>query len=274
MNIEFSTKNFIYVISTIYIVVEYFALLIQKKKYPILESISVMANIYLKKYFFHFLFFIGYSEINFSLQRYKLLSIEVNDWILVIVLIIVVDFAYYWTHRIMHGINFFWIMHSVHHLPSRLTFLTALQRPILGHIIPLFSVIAIPVVVLGFDQKLIFYYMGLNLTYQSWLHNEFVGKLGILEYVFNTPAQHRIHHSVLSVHSNKNFGGILCIFDRMFGTYHLDDIECINFGILPLVKITSPLTPVFYEFTQFKKLILNIIKVQGLKNKISALVKV
>ena len=73
MNIEFSTKNFIYVISTIYIVVEYFALLIQKKKYPILESISVMANIYLKKYFFHFLFFIGYSEINFSLQRYKLL---------------------------------------------------------------------------------------------------------------------------------------------------------------------------------------------------------
>jgi len=134
-----------------------------------------------------------------------------------IVAVIAYDFLYYWFHRSSHALKLLWNIHSVHHQAQRLT-------PSLGLRSSAFDFAAIwlilgPMLWLGFSSQHIIAALGVHALYQVLLHNDFRTRLGLLEYVLNTPHHHRLHHATNPRYIDKNFGSILIVWDRLFGTF-------------------------------------------------------
>lgn len=128
------------------------------------------------------------------------------------------EFCYYWYHRSAHRVRFFWASHSVHHSPNQLTLSTSFRLGWTGKLTGS-GLFFTPLVWLGFDPKAVAIALSLNLLYQFWLHTTWIPRLGWLEYVFNTPSSHRVHHASNLNYLDANYGGVLIIFDRLFGTY-------------------------------------------------------
>lgn len=159
-----------------------------------------------------------------------------------------VEFAYYWFHRANHRIRWMWATHSVHHSAEQMTLLASLR---LGWT-NLFSagwLVYLPLVLLGMPPFVLVTLLTLNLRYQFFLHTEAVGRLGPLEWVFNTPAHHRLHHASNDVYVDKNYGGMLILFDRMFGTLALERPgEPIRYGLAHRAPTGNPLRLAFREW--------------------------
>ncbi len=148
----------------------------------------------------------------------------ISHWLTWCVGFIAVEFAYYWFHRASHCIRWFWATHSVHHSAEQITLLTSLRIGWTN----LFSagwVIYLPLILLGLPPFVLVVLLAFNLRYQFFMHTEAVGRLGPLEWVFNTPAHHRLHHASNSAYVNRNYGGVLIVFDRLFGTLAIEDAE-------------------------------------------------
>jgi sterol desaturase/sphingolipid hydroxylase (fatty acid hydroxylase superfamily) len=151
------------------------------------------------------------------------------------------DFCYYWMHRADHRIRWLWATHSVHHSSNELN-LSAAYR--LGwtarlNIAPIFFA---PLVVMGFPPLVVAAALALNLLYQFWLHAPWIPCLGPAEWLLNTPAHHRLHHASNPEYLDANFGGVLIIFDRWFGTYReeLADVA-IRYGLVDPIESYNPL---------------------------------
>jgi len=143
--------------------------------------------------------------------------LPIDDWRSWVLGFFAVEFAYYWFHRGSHRIRWMWATHSVHHSAEQITLLSSFR---LGWT-NLFSagwIVYAPLVLAGFPPVLIFGLLAFNLRYQFFLHTEAVGDLGPLEWVLNTPAHHRRHHASNDCYIDRNYGGVLIIFDRLFGT--------------------------------------------------------
>lgn len=139
------------------------------------------------------------------------------------------DFSYYWFHRISHEVNLFWAAHVVHHQSEDYNLGTALRQSGSG----LFGFIFyLPWLYIGIPAEILFASGALNLIYQFWVHTQHVHRIGWLEYIFVTPSNHRVHHAQNKIYIDRNYGGILCIWDRMFGSFQdeLEDQPCI-YGI-------------------------------------------
>lgn len=135
-----------------------------------------------------------------------------------VLLLLLADLAYYGFHRASHAVRWLWATHSVHHSTRHFN-LSAAYR--LGWT-DLFSggwLLLLPLVWLGVPPLAAVAAFALNLLFQFFLHTEAVGRLGWLEYVFNTPAHHRLHHASNDGLRDRNFGGVLIVWDRLFGTY-------------------------------------------------------
>jgi sterol desaturase/sphingolipid hydroxylase (fatty acid hydroxylase superfamily) len=151
------------------------------------------------------------------------------------------EFAYYWAHRADHRVRWLWATHSVHHSPNELNLAAAYrlgwtQRLSLS---PLFFA---PLVLAGFPPLMVGAVLGLNLLYQFWLHAPWMPRLGPLEWVLNTPAHHRIHHASNPEYLDANFGGVLIIFDRLFGTFRAERAAvAIRYGLTEPMKSYNPL---------------------------------
>jgi sterol desaturase/sphingolipid hydroxylase (fatty acid hydroxylase superfamily) len=132
--------------------------------------------------------------------------------------LLLVDFLYYWDHRAAHRVRAYWaIAHSVHHSSWQYDQTTAFRISFVdGFTSPWFYV---PAVLLGFHPMLVAACLGLILAYQQWLHTETVGRLGWLDAVFNTPSNHRAHHAIQPQYIDRNYGAVLMVWDRLFGTY-------------------------------------------------------
>jgi sterol desaturase/sphingolipid hydroxylase (fatty acid hydroxylase superfamily) len=133
-------------------------------------------------------------------------------------LFVATEFVYYWHHRASHRIRWFWATHAVHHSATRLNFTAAIRLGWTGNLSGAF-VFFLPLVWIGFDPLVVVGMLGANLLYQFFIHTELVPKLGALEWILNTPAQHRVHHASNATCIDRNFGGVLSIFDRLFGTF-------------------------------------------------------
>jgi len=159
-----------------------------------------------------------------------------------------VEFAYYWFHRASHRIRWIWASHSVHHSAEQMTLLASLR---LGWT-NLFSagwVFYVPLIFSGFPPFVLVALLALNLRYQFFLHTEAVGRLGPLEWVFNTPAHHRLHHASNHAYIDKNFGGVLILFDRLFGTLARElDGEPIRYGLAHRPATANPIRLAFREW--------------------------
>lgn len=148
----------------------------------------------------------------------RLFDIDLTSPLAITALFLAVEFIYYWQHRAAHHIRWFWAAHSVHHSPTRLNYTSGVRLSWFGVLsgMPLFF---LPLIFLGFHPLAVVGTLAANLFYQFFIHTELSPKLGPLEWVLNTPGHHQVHHASNGECLDKNFGGVLIIFDRLFGTF-------------------------------------------------------
>jgi len=196
--------------------------------------------------------------------KYRIYTMP-DEWWIYLALFIGLEFFYYWYHRASHKIFLLWATHSTHHSPNELT-LSAAYR--LGWM-PFLSfswVFFLPLVFFGFSPILVFTMLSINLMYQFWLHTRLIGRLGFLEGIINTPSAHRVHHASNPIYLDKNYGGILILFDRLFGTYAKEEREIeIIYGLTHPNYSRNPFEVVFRVW---RELVLKLINTPGLKSKL------
>lgn len=154
----------------------------------------------------------------FLAEKHQLFQIELDTVWAVIGLFFAQEFLYYGYHRCAHRVRFFWANHAVHHSPNQLNLSAAYRLGWFGQFAGA-AIFFTPLVWIGFEAKTVLSVVAINLLYQFWIHATWIPKLGWLEYVLNTPSAHRVHHASNLRYLDANYGGVLIIFDRLFGTY-------------------------------------------------------
>ncbi len=189
------------------------------------------------------IFALGIYQLIF--ENFAIWQIQTN-WYTLVILFIATDFAYYWAHRMSHEINLFWSGHVVHHQSEDYNLSVALRQSSFQVIWT--SVFYLPLAIIGFNTIDFALMAALTTLYQFWIHTELIGKLGIIEYVFVTPSHHRVHHGRDPKYIDKNHGGAFIIWDKLFGTYQLEEEK-------PTYGVTTPINswnPVWANFINFK----------------------
>ena len=161
-------------------------------------------------------------------------------------LVLLDDFCYYWFHRAHHRVRFFWACHVSHHSSQRYNLSTALRQPWQEALtqMPFY----LPLFLLGFTPAQWAVVHGINLIYQFWIHTETIGTMWRpVEAVMNTPSHHRVHHGSNKQYLDKNYGGILIVFDRWFGTFEPED-ERVTYGLVHNIHTYNPFRIAFHEY--------------------------
>jgi len=184
------------------------------------------------------------------------------NWLTIISCIILADFLYYLEHRLMHRIGIGWATHTVHHSSPHFNMSVAYRFGPLDSVFPL--LFSIPAVMLGFNPFLLLACEIFVQTFQAILHTEIIKKFPKpIEYLFNTPSHHRVHHGSNTQYWDKNYGGIFIIWDRMLGTFAKEEEEVV-YGISEPLNSVSPIKVFFHGITRFYK---RLREVKGVKNK-------
>ncbi|MBN1210575.1 MAG: sterol desaturase family protein [Myxococcaceae bacterium] len=159
------------------------------------------------------------------------------------------DHCYYWFHRVHHECRFFWASHVVHHSSQRYNLSTALRQTWTS---PTGWPFWAPLALLGFHPAMIVTLQSISLLYQYWIHTESIRRLGPLEWVLNTPSHHRVHHASNPQYLDKNYAGILIIWDRLFGTFE-PEVERPVYGLTKNLQTFNPVRIAFHEFVAIAK---------------------
>ncbi|MCL2580943.1 MAG: sterol desaturase family protein [Streptosporangiales bacterium] len=154
--------------------------------------------------------------------------LQMNTWWAWALAIVGVDFFYYWQHRFVHRARVGWAAHQAHHSSEYMNFATALRQKWN----PWFDLFFwLPLPLLGVSPGAIYAAFGVNLIFQFFVHTELVGKLWApVEFVFNTPSHHRVHHGSDQIYLDRNYAGILIVWDRLFGTFQVE-LERPKYGL-------------------------------------------
>ena len=159
------------------------------------------------------------------------------------------DFNYYWAHRTGHRVRWFWASHVNHHTSQHYNLSTALRQTWTGFIALAFAFRIWPVL-LGFPPAMIVAVGAFNLIYQFWIHTEVIGRLPRpVEAVMNTPAHHRVHHALNPRYLDRNYAGVLIVWDRLFGTFEAErDDDPPRYGIVRQLGSFNLLWAAFHEW--------------------------
>jgi sterol desaturase/sphingolipid hydroxylase (fatty acid hydroxylase superfamily) len=168
-----------------------------------------------------------------------------HGWVAWLVAIVGIDFCYYWDHRAGHEIRLLWASHVVHHSSERYNLSTALRQTWTGEYTVLFF---LPVALAGVPVELVLAAWSINLLYQFWIHTEAIDKMWRwYEYVFNTPSHHRVHHGSQSQYLDRNYGGILIVWDRLFRSFEPEG-ERVVYGLTKNLRSYNPLRVATHEY--------------------------
>ncbi|MEO0439195.1 MAG: sterol desaturase family protein [Pseudomonadota bacterium] len=169
--------------------------------------------------------------------KYALFDIPSN-WASVAICLVLADLAYYWEHRFTHRVNLAWATHSVHHSSPHFNISVAYRFGPMDGVWPVFF--HLPLVLFGFNPFVVFFAEMLVQLYQTALHTEVIRKLPRpIEFLFNTPSHHRVHHGSNRQYLDANYGGIFIIWDRLFGTCVEEEQE-VTYGLVkPIPEINS-----------------------------------
>jgi sterol desaturase/sphingolipid hydroxylase (fatty acid hydroxylase superfamily) len=180
----------------------------------------------------------GIFTVPFFLWLYDIAPFKFSpeNWWSWLVLFLLDDLTDYWIHRSCHERRFLWNFHMVHHSSENFNLSVALRQTWFGNILHWLTYA--PLALLGFPLWMYLAVHGLNLAYQAWIHTRFIGRLGWLEYVFNTPSHHRAHHGVNDIYLDKNYGGVLIVWDRIFGSF-VPETETPRYGLIHPVKSSN-----------------------------------
>ena len=165
------------------------------------------------------------------------LRLDPSRWWTWVLALLAVDLLWYCYHRSSHRVRVLWAMHQAHHSSEMFNYTTALRQKWNPWGELLFWV---PLPLLGMPPWMIFFVFSLNLVYQFWVHTETVPKLWRpVELVLNTPSHHRVHHARDPQYLDRNYGGILIVWDRLFGTY-AEEVERPSYGLTHPVTTFNP----------------------------------
>lgn len=219
----------------------YLSLRMERKVHHFADSVTNMgvgiaerlSDLYVSSLFFYVFDFIQ--------RNFGLFTINENAWTFIL-LFLATDFLWYWYHRFAHEINLFWGVHVVHHqsdefnytVAARITVFQALVRGAFWCVLPL----------LGFSAEMITALLLIHGAYPFFTHTRLVGKLGWLEYIFVTPSHHRVHHASNELYLDKNYGDVLIIWDKLFGTFIEETEE-------PVYGLTKPLKSYSFLWQHF-----------------------
>lgn len=185
-----------------------------------------------------------------------------------LLLFLLQDFLYYWFHRASHRVRWLWASHVAHHSSRLMNFSTAFRQSLTYPLSGMW-LFWVPLVLLGFDPKLVLAVVAINLGFQFFVHTRAGRHWGALGYVLNTPSWHRVHHACNDVYIDKNFAGVLVIWDRLFGSFEAehDHTPC-RFGITDDFESVNPLTITFHEW---RRMLADAAAAPGLAAKCAAL---
>ena len=229
--------------------------IVHKKVYRLNDSINdlsmgiidqtvnaFLATIYFMSYlwvYHHFrLFDMGADP----LQNYEGIMPWLKDtigtpWWVWVLCFLAKDFGYYWAHRMSHEMNVGWATHVAHHQSEEYNLAVALRQGAFQGFF--FNFFYLPLAFVGFPPAVYLTCSALDTLYQFWIHTRTVGKLGPIEWVMNTPSHHRVHHGRDEKYVDKNHAGTFIIWDRMFGTFQVEEEEP-NYGTVTPLKSWNP----------------------------------
>lgn len=207
----------------------------------------------------YFTKFLQYTIWGLVLSKLALFDIErawfdasVTGVLLWILAAVLWDFCYYWNHRLGHEISILWAAHAVHHQSEDYNLSTALRQTSSSF---LFSwIFYVPLFLLGFPADVLITVAAVNLIYQFWVHTQHIRRLGVLDRIFVTPSNHRVHHAQNERYIDKNYGGIFVLWDRLFGTFvEESDDDPVVFGVRKPLANWNPIWANFqvYDYLLF-----------------------
>ena len=181
------------------------------------------------------------------LHQFRLFEVPTTWWTIAL-LFVAQDFCYYWFHRAAHRIRWCWASHVTHHSSERLNLSTAFRQSITYPVSGMW-LFWLPLAWLGFSPTHIVLVVAINLAFQFFVHTQAVGRLGWLEHVFNTPSHHRVHHASNGRYIDRNYAGVLIVWDKLFGTFEPEDAaEPCRYGLVKPVRSHNPLVLTFHEW--------------------------
>lgn len=172
------------------------------------------------------------------------LDIPMNAWTW-IAAFFAADFTYYWMHRLEHEHRILWASHSVHHSSQDYNLTVSMRLSIVESLFE--WLFLVPMILLGFSPFQAIVGLILVAQYQTWIHTEKIVQLGWLDEVFNTPSVHRVHHGSNAQYLDKNYGGVLIIWDKLFGTFQREG-EKVVYGLTKNIRTNNPIRINFIEY--------------------------
>ena len=175
------------------------------------------------------------SLFTYIYNNYRIYTFQ-NTIISILILNVLVDFIFYWKHRLAHEIRFMWASHSIHHSSQKFNLSTALRQEWSGRFLGIFFYLILPFI--GFHPLMILLVQAMSLIYQYWIHTEIIRKMPKwFEFIMNTPSHHRVHHGSNDIYLDKNHAGVFIIWDRIFGTFQKElSEEKVIFGLTNNIK--------------------------------------
>jgi sterol desaturase/sphingolipid hydroxylase (fatty acid hydroxylase superfamily) len=177
------------------------------------------------------------------------LRIELTWWT-VLLMLLGQDFCYYFSHRSNHRVRLLWAQHVVHHSSQRFNLSTALRQPWSDLS---FGVFYLPLILIGVSPAAVAFCGSINLVYQFGIHTERIEKMWRpVEFLFNTPSHHRVHHASQGGYLDRNFGGIFIVWDRLFGTFAKETSRPV-YGLTHNISTYNPLRVATHEYAALVK---------------------
>lgn len=190
---------------------------------------------------------------NAAVARYHLVDLGWS-WPVFVAAFVLADLSFYCWHRANHRVRLLWADHVQHHSSQYFNMSTALRVAATGSFIYGLFFYA-PMILLGFPLPILIFVRSINLVYQFWIHTETIGKCPKwFEAVMNTPSHHRVHHATNPRYLDANYGGVLIIWDRLFGTFaaeHPDDRP--RYGIVKNLGTFNPVKVILHEWVGIAK---------------------
>lgn len=187
------------------------------------------------------------------LYLYQFAPYQISESLLSwIILFLGNEFVYYWFHRLSHENKYLWAVHVNHHSSERMNFSTAARVPFLNLI--LHNIFWIPLLFVGFSPTMIFMVETVSFLFSFVQHTQMIRKLPIIDIVFNTPSHHRVHHASNPEYLNKNYGNVLIIFDRLFGTFKSEEVDKqTRYGLTKNIHTYNLIKVIFHEWIELLK---------------------
>ena len=187
-------------------------------------------------------------------SAYQFRAFTINNfmpvWAVWLLTLVMIDFIFYWYHRSAHRIRFLWAIHMNHHSSIEMNFSVAFRQAWFGPISKTPFYIIMPL--LGFDPSITVVVALFSRLWGVLGHTQWVDKLGWLDGIFNTPSTHRVHHGTNPEYVDSNYGNLLIVWDRMFGTY-VKETSPVVFGLVKNIGTNNPVVITFHTWFAMSK---------------------